>query len=99
MEFLFKQQPFFKRFPVVIIAAGQYVPKYKINIEKRFDVEFDRPTRHVNGDSRQWLNLYHGIDNNTPRLLIHTRHFAASISDDYIKAIADWGKPHIARQH
>lgn len=92
-------QPFFKKFPVVIIAAGQYVPKYDIHIEQWFSVDFDGPTRHVNGDCRQWINLHHGHDNNTPRLLIHTRHFADSISDDCIKAIADLVKPYISRQH
>lgn len=87
-------QPFFRKFPVVVIAAGHYVRDYKINIEEFFKVDF-RSMRYVNDDRRQWINLHHGQDNDMPRLLIHTRHFAGCISDECILAIAELARQYI----
>ena len=79
--------PFFQKFPVVIIAAGHYVRNYGIDIigteeNKRFNVVYK-------GDIGKsgWINLHESSDSR--RLLLHTKHFAAAISNDYIKEIAE----------
>ncbi len=85
LEQLFSH-PFFKKFPVIIMAAGHYLRDYKLDIEKTFNVKFDGNR----GNDKEWINLHYGNDYNSPRLLMHTRHFAGSISDDYIVRIADF---------
>ena len=89
--------PFFRRFPVVIIAAGHYVKKYKIDnstnrltIEKVFDVEYNKDDKGKSG----WINLHKS--SNSRRLLLHTKHFAERAkNDDYIKEIAARAKKSI----
>lgn len=76
--------PFFRKFPVIIVAAGHYPRDYKIDMERVFNVKFDGNF----GDDNEWINMHHGNDYNSPRLLIHTRHLAGSVSDDYIERIA-----------
>ena len=90
LDGLFSNQ-FFKRFPVVIIAAGHYVRDYGINIigtkeNKRFDVVYKG-----NIGKSGWINLHESSDSR--RLLLHTKHFAAAISDDYIREIAELARP------
>lgn len=89
---------FFKKFPVVIIAAGHYLrdyvfksTKYNIeevfNIEEIFNVKYDGIYK-LGNKNNEWINLHHGNDSNSPQLLIHTRHIAGSISNEYIEEIA-----------
>ena len=82
--------PFFQKFPVVIIAAGHYVRDYEIDIIGTFDVVYK-------GDIGKsgWINLHESSDSR--RLLLHTKHFAAAISNDYIKEIAEFASPYIER--
>ena len=63
---------FFRSFPIVILACGRYFDDYNIDIEKMFDVKWERPTRFVemkNG-KKVWLNLHCSSDRK--RLVIHT---------------------------
>ena len=73
------QQPFFRRFPIVIIASGaDYLNtgkyKYDFDIEREFDVEFKKPTIEVieEGNKKRWYNIHRQIDGE-PRIVIHTR--------------------------
>ena len=101
MKELFSK-PFFQKFPVVIIAAGHYVQDYKINnIEKIFNVTFDKeksPLTVPNKKGRlQWINMHYDNDSAPRRVLLHTEHFAAAISNDYIRKIAELASPYIER--
>lgn len=63
---------FFRSFPIVILACGRYFDDYNIDIEKMFDVKWERPTQPVkltNG-KQVWLNLHYSEDGQ--RLVIHT---------------------------
>ena len=72
-------QPFFRRFPIVIIASGpDYLNigkyGYEFDIEREFDVEFHGPTVEVieEGNRKRWYNI-HTQNDGEPRLVIHTR--------------------------
>ena len=90
LDGLFNNNPFFQKFPVVIIAAGHYVKDYGIDIIGTFDVVY----KGNKGESG-WINLHKSSDSR--RLLLHTKHFAAAISNDYIKEIAEFASPYIER--
>jgi hypothetical protein len=78
--------PFFKDFPIVIVAAGDYPSRYQIDLEQTFDVVYkgeievrkDRYFLHFSKDNK--------------RILIHSRQLSNSVSDELIAAIASEAK-------
>ena len=74
--------PFFKEFPIVIIAAGNYPSRYHINLEQTFDVVFQKEIK-VEGD-RYFLHF----SKDNKRILIHTRQLSNGVSNELITAIA-----------
>lgn len=79
--------PFFKDFPIVIVAAGDYPIKYKFDMQQTFDVQWEGKTIQV---GKYWYNLHFSKDNK--RILIHTRQLSNSVSDEFIAAIASEAK-------
>ena len=79
--------PFFKDFPIVIVAAGDYPIKYKFDMQQTFDVQWEGKTIQV---GKYWYNLHFSKDNK--RILIHTRQLSNSVSDELIAAIASEAK-------
>ncbi|MBF4472790.1 hypothetical protein [Flavobacterium sp. HJJ] len=75
--------PFFKTFPIVIVASGHYPSKYNFDIEKIFEVTWDKNTIVI---SKSWYNLHYSEDNK--RLLIHTRQLSTSVSTDLMEALS-----------
>lgn len=79
--------PFFKDFPIVIVAAGDYPIKYKFDMQQTFDVQWEGKTIQV---GKYWYNLHFSKDNK--RILIHTRQLSNSFSGELIAAIASEAK-------
>ena len=77
------RQPFFRRFPVVILAVGHYPRNYSFDIEEIFDVDF----RASNRNGSDWWNLHYNRSG-SPRMLIHTRQFSM-VSDAFVEGTAD----------
>jgi len=75
--------PFFKTFSIVIIASGHYPNKYNFDIEKTFEVTWDKKTILV---GKSWYNLHKSEDGK--RLLIHTRQLSTSVSTDLMDALS-----------
>jgi len=88
-EFIEKRQelfnlPFFKTFPVVIVASGHYPSIYNFDIEKIFKVTWDKKTIPV---GKSWYNLHYSEDGK--RLLIHTRQLSTSVSSELTKELSN----------
>ena len=79
--------PFFKEFPIVIVAAGDYPEKYNFDMQQTFDVQWEGKTIEV---GKYWYNLHFSKDNK--RILIHTRQLSNSFSGELIVAIANEAK-------
>ena len=79
--------PFFKEFPIVIVAAGDYPEKYNFDMQQTFDVQWEGKTIQV---GKYWYNLHFSKDNK--RILIHTRQLSNSFSRELIPAIANEAK-------
>lgn len=75
---------FFKAFPIVIIASGNYAKKFNFDIQKTFDVKWDKKTVFI-GNS--WYNLHRSTDGK--RLLIHTRQLSTSVTTDLINVLSN----------
>ncbi|MFY8187829.1 MAG: hypothetical protein ACOVLC_07700 [Flavobacterium sp.] len=95
-DFIVKRQdlfslPFFKSFPVVIIASGHYPRKYNFNIEQIFDVDFIeiRETKI----KKAWYNVHYSKDGK--RLLIHTRQLSTSVPSELIDDLGNIIKKHL----
>ena len=80
--------PFFKEFPIVIVAANDYPRRYQIDLEKTFDVQWEGKTTEVG--EKNWYNLHFSKDNK--RILIHTRQLSNSFSKELIPAIVKEAK-------
>lgn len=80
--------PFFKSFPIIIIACGHYVRQYKdiIDLQKLFEVKWDERTIEVENN---WYNLHKG--NN--KILIHTNQLSMNISNQLLDEIANECQP------
>ena len=78
--------PFFKEFPIVIVAAGDYPYLYHIDLEKTFDVIFKKEIKV--GRDRYFLHF----SKDNKRILIHTRQLSNSFSRELIPAIANEAK-------
>lgn len=75
--------PFFQSFPIVIMACGHYPTKYfPMDIQKKFDVEFDGKTKTLS------MGNYYNLHTSSNKILIHTRQFSCGVSNDLIKQIA-----------
>lgn len=87
-KFIVKRQelfnlPFFKTFPVIIIASGHYPKKYNFDIEKIFEVTWDKKTKVI---GKSWYSLHYSDDGK--RILIHTRQLSTSVSKDLMEALS-----------
>ena len=80
--------PFFKEFPIVIVAAGHYPKRYKFDMQQIFDVQWEG--KPIKVSEKYWYNLHFSKDNK--RILIHTRQLSNSVSDELIAAIANEAK-------
>ena len=82
----FFSHDFFKRFPIIIAAVSHYPKKYAgdIYFKDTFDVEWMQ--QKSDGTPGAWINV--NEDAGTPRLLLHTCQFSASLSDEYFERIA-----------
>ena len=78
--------PFFKDFPIVIVAAGNYPSRYHINLEQTFDVVFQKEIKV--GRDRYFLQF----SKDNKRILIHTRQLSNGVSNELITAIANEAK-------
>jgi len=78
--------PFFKEFPIVIVAAGDYPSRYHINLEQTFDTVFQKEIKV----GRDHYFLHFSKDNK--RILIHTRQLSNSFSRELIPAIVKEAK-------
>ena len=58
--------PFYRSFPIVIVACGRYIGQYNINLEQVFDQKYIGEDK----DNVGWMHIHE----NCGRLLIHTRH-------------------------
>jgi hypothetical protein len=90
---LFKSA-FISHFPVIIVAAGHYIDNIEIlnDLREVFsgfeDVEVQKKI-----DEPGWRNIHKSQDGK--RILIHTKHFASSVKDPYLKEIAKLCSPFI----
>ena len=76
---------FIRHFPVIIVASGHYIHDFKpLNDLTKVFQGFDKvePVR----DTLGWRYIHRSVD--SKRVLIHSKHFASAISDNYITAIA-----------
>lgn len=74
--------PFFKRFPITIVAVGHYVRDFEIDLQKMFDVTYhDEQSQELSvGMGRDFINIHYG-KNDPGRLLIHTNQLSMVSSE------------------
>ncbi len=102
------QQPFFRRFPIVIIASGpDYLNigkyGYDFDIEREFNVKYHGQTVEVieEGYKKRWYNI-HTENEGEPRIVIHTRQLStrgesASSLDLLMEKIAEESIPYLRK--
>lgn len=75
--------PFFRNFPIIIIASGHYPRDYNFDIQKIFNVKYEKLIEIGNS----WYNFHRSTDEK--RMVIHTRQLSTSISTELIDALSN----------
>lgn len=84
----FKDDSFFKQFPIIIAAVGHYPKRYASDFyfKDSFSVEWV-PEKSIQ-DSGAWINVNEAHENGGHRLLLHTCQTSAPLKDEYFESIA-----------
>lgn len=84
---LFKE-PFFKDFPITIVAVGHYVRDFNIDLQDIFQMKFDEATssKHSEGLSNEYINVHYDNEQNPTKLLIHTNQLSM-VSNELLKRL------------
>lgn len=85
--------PFFKSFPVVVIASGHYSKDFQFDIEKTFEVTYVGEPVFV---GKSWYNMHYSEGGK--RIVIHTRQLSTSVTNELINAISNKIKDQISSQ-
>src|SRR5690554_2851969 len=75
--------PFFKSFPVVVIASGHYSKEFQFDIEKTFKVTYVGEPVFI---GKSWYNIHYS--ENKDRIVLHTRQLSTSVTNELINAIS-----------
>lgn len=78
--------PFFKSFPIIVIASGHYSKDFDVNLEKVFDVKWKNETTSV---GKSWINLHDSSNPKNKKLLIHTRQLSTSVETELIERLSN----------
>lgn len=67
-------EPFFKEFPITIVAVGHYVKDFNIDLQKIFEMNFteDLSKKHSEGLNKEYINVHYDNLEKPTKLLIHT---------------------------
>lgn len=68
------QHPFFSEFPIIILAVGQYVRDFNIDLQDIFQMKFDEKlSKELSKElNKEFINVHVDDLENPTRLLIHT---------------------------
>lgn len=68
------QQPFFKEFPITIVAVGHYVRDFNIDLQDVFKMKFNEEISKIlsEGLNKEYINVHYDNLEKPTKLLIHT---------------------------
>jgi hypothetical protein len=78
---LLQEEPFFKKFPIIIMPIGHYLEEFGIEIKDLFGLQW------IPNEKANWCNIH--LKEGEDRILIHTRQFSNGISYGLMRKIAD----------
>ena len=82
--------PFFREFPITIVAVGHYVRDFDINLEDIFKMKFHEAfsKEHSVGLNKEYLNIHFDNMQNPTKLLIHTNQLSM-VSNELIRKLGE----------
>lgn len=82
------QEPFFKEFPITIVAVGHYVRDFDINLQDVFQMKFDEKlSKNLSeGLNKEYINVHYDEIEKPTKLLIHTNQLSM-VSNDLINRL------------
>jgi hypothetical protein len=81
-------QPFFKEFPITIVAVGHYVRDFDIHLQDLFKMQFDEELsiKISEGLNKEYINIHYDDLQKPTKLLIHTNQLSM-VSNELIKKL------------
>lgn len=81
-------EPFFKEFPITIVAVGHYVKDFNVNLEEIFEVYFhEEISKEISkGLNKEYINIHFDDLENPTKLLIHTNQLSM-VSNELINIL------------
>ena len=84
--------PFFRTFPIIIMACGHYPREFNFDIKNIFSVEWTKETKELSIGN--FYNLYYGkTKNGKDKILIHTRQVSLGVTNQLLFEVAELCKP------
>lgn len=82
------QEPFFKEFPITIVAVGHYVKDFNIDLEDIFQMKFDDELSKElsEGLNKEYINVHFDDLEKPTKLLIHTNQLSM-VSNELINRL------------
>lgn len=82
------EQPFFKEFPITIIAVGHYVRDFDIKLQELFDTKFheEHSKKLSDGLNKEYINIHYDNLKSPSKILIHTNQLSM-VSNELISRL------------
>lgn len=84
------QEPFFKKFPITIVAFGHYIRDFDIDLENIFKMKFHEALSKEQSEGlyKEYLNIHFDNMQNPTKLLIHTNQLSM-VSIELIRKLGE----------
>ncbi|MFD2600987.1 hypothetical protein [Flavobacterium suzhouense] len=81
--------PFFRKFPITIVAVGHYVRDFDIDLQNLFEIKFnnEHSEKLSEGLNREYINIHYDNPEKPTRLLIHTNQLSM-VSNELINRLS-----------
>lgn len=82
------QEPFFKKFPLTIVAVGHYVRDFNIDLQDIFQMKFDEVLSKElsEGLNKEYINVHYDDLEKPTKLLIHTNQLSM-VSNELVNRV------------
>ena len=84
------EAPFFKEFPITIVAVGHYVKEFDIDLQDTFKMTYieEYSKEHSKGLDKEYINVHYDNLENPTKLLIHTNQLSM-VSNELINRLGN----------
>jgi len=94
------QEPFFRAFPITIVAVGHYVRDFDIDLKDFFGLTYDEESSKIysEGLKNEYINMHYDNLENPTKILIHTNQLSM-VSNDLVLRLGEICKAFLLKKN